>query len=335
MQSAFTKVNPVFVSTKYVVERAKDVRIDKKRISGLAKEWVEKDIVVPRRSKEDTLENVSDRTLLDYLFLLDTTNFCFWSRKEKWNIEYRDKRYDGYFALSLALKKFFKENAEKANLEYFSKISYREFTDIFRGKGELQLLKERWQYSKAVSNVLLKRHGGDSRKFIESGKCELSILVPKIAKELPSFNDIAIYNGKKVYLWKRAQILGADIYFAFKGKGLGVFKDPEYLTAMADYKLPQILYYWEVLSYSRELENKIKNRILIVAGSKEEVEIRTATIWAVEYLKEELAKLGKNFYAFEIDWILWDMAQNIKMKLSLPAFGRIKNNYHLTKTVYY
>ncbi|MBU4204783.1 queuosine salvage family protein [Patescibacteria group bacterium] len=70
---------------------------------------------------------------------------------------------------------------------------------------------------------------------------------------------------------------------------------------------------------------KIKNRIPIPHNSKQEIEIRSATVWGVEYLKNALAKEGKSFCSFEVDWILWNKAQGIEMK----------KPYHLTKTVFY
>ena len=336
-------INLVRKTTLEVMARAKSVRVDREKIAEMAKKWVKQNVKVPPRVKEDILDTKNEQRIIDYLIILDTINFCFWPsfarasegriQKEKWHIYDKGKKYDGYYALSLRLKNFFEENPEKANLNYFLQISYENFVNIIDGKGGLQFTKERWQGTRAVSSAVLNKYGG-ALKFVKSTNGRFSNLIPKVAK-LPTFNDVREYHGKRVYLWKRAQILGADICFAFKGKGIGHFKDKEYLTAMADYKLPQILRHWDILSYSRELDNKIKNHILIPTGSQEEVEIRAATIWAVEYLKKEMAKLGKEFYSYEIDWILWDMVQNIKMKLSLPAFSRMKNTYHLTKTIYY
>jgi len=57
----------------------------------------------------------------------------------------------------------------------------------------------------------------------------------------------------------------------------------------------------------------------------EEVEIRSAVIWAVENLAKELKKQGLDVYPFEIDWFLWNKSKKEKMKLP----------HHLTKTIYY
>jgi len=352
------EVNPVLKSTLYVIEHAKSVKINREKIKELAEKWVKGKMEIPSRPAEDILDAADERKILDYLIILDTLNFCFWSpfakasedrpsfseasegrtiQRGKWKIEYKGKRYDGYFALSLALKRFFEDNPKKANIEYFSRVSFGDFCCILKGKGDLQFLRERWRGVKLVSKVLSLKYNGDSRNFVKSAKNKFSILVPKIYKELPTFDDIAEYGGKKIYLLKRAQILACDICFAIKkenfsanfpgkaGKGIGYFSDLDYLTAMPDYKLPQILFHRGVLSYSYELAGKVNNKVLIPTGSEEEVEIRAATVWSVEYLKEELAVLGRNFHSYELDWILWAESQKEKMK----------NNYHLTKSIYY
>lgn len=263
--------------------------------------------------------------MLTYLLMLDSLNFCFWSpTNTRWEIDHRGKQYTGYFGLSLALREFFEAHPDAAKLEYWEKISWQEFLHLLQGGKNLLYLKTRWQIVRNVSKYLLESYGsfGD---FISAADHTLSTLVPRIARELPSFNDYAFYDGNPVYLRKRAQILAIDVYGAFDGRGIGYFKDPEYATAFPDYKLPQIFEHLGIFEYAPKLRAKIAQQKLIRAGSPEEVEIRSATIWAVEYLKEELKKYGGSYHSFQLDWILWEESE--KQKLRLP--------HHRTKTIYY
>jgi len=316
--------NLVRLTTLKVVEKAKNVKINREKIKELARQWMKEKMVVPAWPKEFHLQAKSQQAMLDYLIILDALNFCFWNKDKIWIFNYNGKKYYGYFGLSLALKKFFEENPEKGSLNYFANISFDDFLKILDGGENLQFLRKRWQIARQVSKKIIKKYG-DSEKFVLSANHKLSELVPKISREIFSFNDIADYNGKKVYILKRAQILPADIWGAFDGKGIGYFEDLDYLTAFADYKLPQILQLWGILEYSPKLLKKIKNKVIIAKGSKEEVEIRSSTIWAVEYLKEELGKLGKRLFSLQIDWILWNKSQE----------QRMLTPYHLTKTFYY
>lgn len=323
----FNFQNPVLRTTKEIIEKAKEVKINLEKLKEVVQKWSKKHIKIPAWPKKFHLQTKDNQKMLEYLFILDSLNFCFWSKKEKWKIFFQGKYYDGYFALALILKIFFEKYPQKTTLDYFSNISFHRFQNLLAGKGELLLLKERWKIVKKISKKLLKLYDGKIENFIISANQKFSILVPKIVKELPFFDDLSFFNQKKIYFLKRAQILAADIFGAFNGRGIGYFKDPEYLTAFADYKLPQILSYLEILEYSQKLKEKIKKRILIPAGSREEIEIRSATIWAVEYIKEVLRKKGIFLFSFQIDWILWQKSQKLNKNKLLP--------HHLTKTIFY
>jgi hypothetical protein len=326
--------NPVRETTAFVAKNAKDVKINKEKIKQLAENWAKNGVDNSLWPADFHLQTDNLEKLLDYLIVLDSINFCFWApfvktsegreQKERWKIKYNGKEYKGYFALSLALKKFFEEKPEKTNLNYLSKISFKEFKEIMQGGKNLLFLKKRWQIVKAVSRSVIKNYKS-SVNFVESANNKFSVLTHKIYKELPGFNDIFSYKGKKVYLFKRAQILGSEIWGAFGGKGLGFFEDLNYLTCFPDYKIPQILNNLGILEYSQKLQKKVNNKILIKMGSAQEVEIRSCTVQAVEILKQKLAKLGLNMPSFQIDWILWNKSKKDKMKIP----------YHLTKTIFY
>jgi hypothetical protein len=317
-------MNPVRETTAFVVKNAKDVKINKEKTKQLAESWAKNGVDNSLWPAGFHLQTDNPEKLLDYLIVLDSVNFCFWSKKERWKIVYDGKTYNGYFALSLALKKFFEEKLEKANLNYLSKISFKEFKEIMQGGKNLLFLKKRWQIVKVVSRSVIKNYKS-SVNLVESANNKFSVLTHKIYKELPGFNDIFSYRGRKVYLLKRAQILGSEIWGAFGGKGLGFFEDLDYLTCFPDYKIPQILNNLGILEYSQKLQKKVNNKVLIKMSSAEEIEIRSCTVQAVEILKQELAELGLNLPSFQIDWILWNKSKKDKMKIP----------YHLTKTIFY
>lgn len=317
-------INPVRTTTLNVVETARHVKINREAIEALALSWHHQGIPVTCWNGRMHLETGDETRMLDYLIILDSLNFCFWHpRKDRWTIAHNHEKYSGYFALSLALKNYFEKHPNKATLRNFADISFEEFIYLLQGGHHLLFLNKRWEIIRAVSQYLVKR--GGSKAFVLSADQKLSILIPKIAESLPSFNDTADYDGKKVYIWKRAQILAVDIYGGLCGRGAGHFTDLDYPTAFADYKLPQILLHYGILEYSAELKAKIEKRASIPPGSAEEVEIRSATIWAVEYLNEALKKYGGSQHSFKLDWVLWEQSQ--KEKLATP--------YHLTQTFFY
>lgn len=317
--------NPVRPTTLEIVKKSTDVKINREKFRELAAEWGREGLLVPWWDYKKHFQSEDEEQLLTYLILLDSLNFCFWNHgAEKWTVNFDGQSYSGYFALSLALKDFFEKNPSWATLAHFGRIKYRDFARILQWGKNLQYLEERWEIARKVSCHILKKYGS-SKNFILSADGQLSVLIPKIATELYSFQDHLWLDGRRIYFWKRAQILAMDIYGAFNGRGIGHFQDLDYPTAFPDYKLPQILRHYGILEYSPALEALIKNRCPIYAGSKEELEIRAATVWAVEYLKEALLKYGGLYCSFGLDWILWDKSQSEKMILP----------HHLTKTIFY
>ena len=373
--------NPVRKTTLEVIENSKDVKINFNKIKILAKKWTCPELVegakaklnIPKWPSEMHYKGKTGEQTLSYLILLDALNFCFWlalsplavslsnpskgsSQNKRWEIKYRGKKYNGYFALSLTLREFFIKNPDKVDFNYLKNISFEEFKKILRGGKNLQFLKKRWQITRKISAYISKRYGS-AKNFILSANHKLSVLVPRIANELYSFKDEAVWQSsplthsinsgqagsgqKKVFFWKRAQILAIDILGTFNNKGIGYFKDPDYATAFADYKVPQILHTLGIIEYSPRLTRIIANKRLIRAFSREEIEIRSATIWAVEYLQKELKKQGKKLYPFQIDWLLWNKSQSFDGFDKLTASKLRTSNkkmalpYHLTKTFYY
>jgi hypothetical protein len=151
-------------------------------------------------------------------------------------------------------------------------------------------------------------------------------LVERVAAAFPSFNDVARLDGRDVKFFKRAQILAADLHGAFAGEGLGRFDDLGRLTAFADYKVPQVLRGLGVLRYDDRLAAIVDRRALIPAGSREEIEIRAATVWACELIRASLAAWGRSMAAYEIDWALWQAGQSLAPEI--PP-------YHRTLTIFY
>jgi hypothetical protein len=152
-------------------------------------------------------------------------------------------------------------------------------------------------------------------------------LVAEVIRRFPSFDDTATYDGRPVKLYKRAQILVSDLHGIYEGQGLGQFTDLDRLTAFADYKIPQVLREAGILVYSGALAATVDRQEIIPPGDPREVEIRAATIWGCELLRQALSarRSGPLMRTFEVDWLLWSDAQ-----------GRtISTPYHRTRTIFY
>ncbi len=318
----------VIESAWFVNQKARDVSLDRAAIRHFAKEISKGGSPVPPWPGWCHYFDGGIKTLT-YLIVLDSINFCFWPLpgKKRWQIRYRGEILSGYYALAVALKEAFeKEEIPIAEAEFLASLEMNAFCDVLGGEGSLQLINERLLILRETGEKLMRLFEGKATNLLEAGDGSAVRLVRAVVSAFPSFRDEAQYDGKRVCLFKRAQLLAADIHGAFEGKGWGAFADIAVLTAFADYKLPQVLRHLGIMLYSRKLSEKVDSQELIPSGSMEEVEIRANTIISVELLKEELRSTGISMESSEIDWLLWNLGQGSKFR---------KRPYHLTSTIYY
>jgi hypothetical protein len=313
----------VLASTKYVIDNSRFVKINRNKTKKLAEEWSKSELAVPAWDTKYHFFDDSEKSC-EYLFVLDSINFCFWAKneKDKWKIDYNGKKIDGYNALALLLKKIF----ENADFSSFDKYTYSEFQKLFYGEGQIPLIKERFDILQENHKILKDKYSGRFSTLVERCGYDALRILSELVENFPSFRDEAEYRGRKIAFYKRAQILIGDLFCAFNGKKWGNLKNLDKITIFADYKVPQILRGCGILEYVDSLADKIDNGKSIPLGSEEEIEIRANTIWAGEFIKEELNKSGINLKSFEIDWILWNQSQEEGLDL---------RPYHLTETIFY
>jgi hypothetical protein len=317
----------VLETAKHVAEKSRHVRIEPEALRRLSRELARGSIPIPGWDDEHHFRG-DDEATLAYLLVLDAINFCFWPPpgRDKWEISHEQSAYSGYYALSVSLKKALESGIPLTDARFLASLTLHQMKEILSGRGVLQLIEQRLENLRELGRVLLENYDGKASQLVAAARCSAVALARLLATNLTSFRDEAVYQGEKVFFYKRAQLLAADIHGAFAGKGWGSFGDVEELTAFADYKLPQVLRHVGVLDYSAPLAKRIDELIYLDPGSPEEVEIRANTIWAVEMIRQELERLGRKLRAFEIDWILWNLGQDDEFR---------QKPYHRTVTIFY
>jgi Potential Queuosine, Q, salvage protein family len=319
-------------STRQVLLEGEHVWINQQQIEQLAEQWIHRaqeqgsmTVAMPWYDQYHFYDG-TERTI-NWLLLLDALNFSFWGNagETRWSIEYEGKQLNGYWAEAAALSRAVNEGIPLWDAQYLSTISEETMATIFRGEGTIPLFAERVQNVREVGTILIERFDGQFARAIEQVEGNAIRLVQLLVENFASFRDVAIYHQKEIRFFKRAQICIADIAGSFKGKQWGAFTHLEDLTAFADYKLPQVLREHTILEYEPELARRINKQEMIPMGSEEEIEIRAATVWACELLRQEMQFHGYIQTAIEIDQLLWLAGQN----------STHMRPYHRTRTLFY
>ncbi|MEX2315186.1 MAG: queuosine salvage family protein [Thermomicrobiales bacterium] len=323
----------VLETTRLVVEAAKLVSIDRDKIEEVAGQLAGSQEPAADWSHAPHPQARDAAELANLVLVVDALNFCFWnipsSPRPRWSVTYAGQQHDGYWALVAALRRAVEAGLPLADAEYLAALSEDEIATILAGdpgSEEIPLLHARLEHLREAGKTLLARWDGSFLEAIAEANGSAAKLVREVLDGLPSFRDVAPWNGHTIRFHKRAQILIADLSGAFNGEGPGQFHDLHTLTAFADYKVPQVLRQRGILTYAPELSEAIALYRLVPPDSDEELEIRASTIWAVELLRQSLARRGTDMPAYAIDWALWQSGQ------SMPATS---DPYHRTLTVFY
>jgi hypothetical protein len=261
---------------------------------------------------------------LAYVITLDAINFG-----SGW-FPYIEKRpgLSGYFTVAHALRERFEARGPWSAAE-LAQLDGAECARVLgqpTGVPELAELMD--LYARALRDLgrfLEERHAGRFEGVIEHAGGSCAALVCELAS-MPLYRDVERYHEIEVPFYKRAQLTAADLASAFGGEGPGHFDDLAQLTLFADNLVPHVLRREGVLVYQADLASRIDRGEPIEAGSREEVELRAASVHAVEGCVEESRRLGADVSAQQLDYRLWTRGQRPEYK----AHPR-----HRTRTSYY
>ena len=116
-----------------------------------------------------------------------------------------------------------------------------------------------------------------------------------------------------------------DLSLGWSRRGVGGLERLGELTAFADYRMPQILRHCGILTLSPTLADAIEARRELPAGSREEIELRAATVQAVEAMRAALARQGRAAPSWRIDFDLWLASHSSDIRI----------DHHRTRTICY
>ncbi len=305
------------------MEKARLVSIDEAAIERWARETPQEALKPSGHELIGQLSG-SQEALANLVLLIDALNFCFWSANPI-RFEWRGKTYERYEAMFVSLMLAARYEPRWCDAEYWVSIPSDELRDTLTGKGELLLLDERERIVRETGRILLERFDGQFIHAIESVSGRAWPLAVLLMTEFDSFRDVATYHGQVVYFMKRAQICPLDIAACWQAHGHPGLSGLEELTAFADYRVPQALRHLGILKLETALAESIDREEEIAAGSDAEIEIRAATLQAVDKMVKSLGRTNKRACAWEIDWYLWGLARS----------GSVRAKHHRTRTVYY
>lgn len=265
---------------------------------------------------------------VNYFAVFGFLSFCYWGER-RWQILIDEEILGGSYAMFYILKKIIENKYDLTDPKYIKKISFTDFQKIFEGyeNTEIPLIKRRYEILKEIGEVLEKNFEGSFVNLLEQGEFDANKINALLINNFPSLNDIHSYNDYEVKFYRKSQEIIALIQEAFEGKSFGEIKNLEDLTLSSDYKLPQVLNYFGIINYQKNLRDKISDKHIFKMEDNEAIEIRAATIYAGEIIIQELKKRGLNINAQQLSNILWTASQVEKFKEKALPYPRILSEW--------
>ncbi|KAJ8080267.1 hypothetical protein PM082_017097 [Marasmius tenuissimus] len=370
IQEVKLAANPVIESAEFAHRKIDVVQINEQGVSVAAKYICQRlhvESYTPRTWRTHPVHilphephSSSDpwnKAVLDWIFLISSLNFSFWSEKEgrpgrygvEWQVSWDNeekKVWTGYWSLVAALNKALQNGIPITDPAFYSSetlcpdsLIESIFAPAPQCAESIPLLTERIAVMREVGFILTNGFGGSYQGLLDefqrrqNGQGTALDLVKLVVDSFPSFRDEVYLEGRKVCIWKRAQILVADTWAAFypdpsvttthplfPGERGPVIQD---LTMFADYRVPQILHHLRILTYPDSLVKLLREGQSLEPGCREEISLRVASILSVDRVREEIIKMAdasgdlKAGSAGEvssvlIDFFLWDLAKRIE-----------------------
>lgn len=266
------------------IDVAIDMRATKRAAESIYAQMQLKSYSTASWNQHELHPDAKDEATLALIFTIDLLNFSFWSElpdDERFCIEYRGKRWTGYWSLVAALQRALDEGVPVTSPEFWideDECNLEKLRHIFRSATdeEMPLLEERLACLREAGEVLDERYDGSVANLVDAAGGSAAELVNILADDFACFRDEHKFDGRKkpVRILKRAQILVADIWACFDGEGFGEFRDIDKITIFADYRVPQILNILGCLYYSPPLSSRITRKEMIEPGSRLEMQIR-------------------------------------------------------------
>lgn len=317
------KDNQILNSVKYVVDNSDFIKINESKIDDFVETFEKHKEHYWLLDSPYDINTLNDDEKLMFIVVFNAISFSYWG-EPYWNVEYNGTLHTrGSWSLVASIFRARDEGKNILDPAHLSKINKSELSIILRGNTEIPLLKERVKILNEIGSILLSKYKGKFSEIIKESKGDALKLLEIILDSFPSFQDYETYKGKKIFFQKRVQGLVEGVYSIFNGKGYGNLKNIDSLTALADYIIPNMLREIKIFEYSKELIEKIDNKILLKKGSAEEIEIRANTVWVIELIRQKLESKGIKASSLNINDYLWTIG------------GNVKTPFHLTRTTSY
>lgn len=252
-----------------------------------------------------------------YYLVFNSINYCYFD-------EYNNRFEDGDHRASTLVGLRITENWEQ--MKDFQFLSHIDETyllgELFKAETPISLVKERAAAFREIGEFMRVNVDFTFRKMFAKHHNNAYFVSQMIPTYFPTWRDP---------FFKRAQLFVGMVQGRFQHFDLGL----EDLTVFADYRVPQTLHSMGMLRFNPPFLKSIASNKLVHYGSKQELELRAATIVGADMLTSHLNEYhGGVLNALHADYLLWS-AMRKRGSLPFGVMSSMDLPHHRTMTTDY
>ncbi|OXB80133.1 UNVERIFIED_CONTAM: hypothetical protein H355_006965 [Colinus virginianus] len=219
-------------SARFIAGRSRDVSVDEEGARKVAESLFDKASEAAFglsgwKSLHELNPRAASEEAVNWVFLVDTLNFSFWSEsaEQKCLVRYKGKEYSGYWALCAAVNRALDDGqcgrgARKGGREggreggltsrshsaegipitsasYYATVTLDQVRQVFRSDTEvpMPLLEERHRVLNESGTVLLEKFGGSFLTCVKTSENSAQKLLRLVVENFPSYRDEAVFEA--------------------------------------------------------------------------------------------------------------------------------------------
>ena len=341
---------------KTISDAAEDVSINTEALSSFAASIDWKSVEAPSSDHGGDDDATVRENLAAVLLAWNAINFSYfpdpgaarwaWQHPETSEIHGGDDEANGVFAALTHLQS--QAHRPLASGAFLAGLTAGDLRDrVFAaapGAGPLPLLELRARCLNELG-AMLANANTTPLAFVEGCNASAITFVAKLTAACPLYADVQTWTPKSssdgggdgdgggggaitIAFHKRAQLCASML----QNFGVARFADIGSLTVFADYRIPQLFRSTGVFVLSDRLAGAIGRGEPVASGSREEVELRAATVYTGELLRSLLERRMKEevedarCHANVLDYFLWSEAVKRDVEGGLPPFHRTRTS---------
>ncbi len=236
--------SPVLDSLPPVIENSRDVHTNVDKLVEVAGWMAYEELPMPEYHLPLGIGKDNPDETIDFIMVADVVDTAFtdFTTHVKFQVDYAGQHWSDSEAEFACIKRAMDQGFPILDGSYLAQLTRPQMEKIFAGNIEIPMLDEKMELWRQAGALLAAKYNGRFHNFIRTCSPRLydhgNGMVDRLVVEFPRFNDVSMYDGHEIKLYKLPQLGLWFVYSSLHKSGKFQIEDIHSMTAFADYIVP-------------------------------------------------------------------------------------------------